>query len=1104
MHAKSKISDMLPKSFKAGKCKTSLKLAGARIKLLKNKRQVLLKQMKRDLAQLLDSGQEQTARIRVEHVIREEKTMSAYDLIEIYCELIVARLPIIESQKSCPIDLKEAVASIVFASPRCADIPELMEIRKHFLAKYGKEFITAALEVRPECGVSRMVVEKLSARAPDVEAKIKTLTAIAQEHNVKWDPEAFQEQIKKPNDDLLNGPTSFTSASKMTMQSSSVNPDQVNVSIREMPENVVTSKPNNFNTLSHEGMNTPDSSVPMSSQSTPKTSENRSGGEEFKFSYSKEDGALSQSNWNMEFKDATSAAQAAAESAERASIAARAAAELASHGNVSRQNFSGSQESTVHVIRAAPGTSKGSRPEGERPVRESVRMEENEGKSFQGMKFEMHKPQVVESSTMRDAHYIYDGHGTVGNISPSRSPSHSSASSINDDVSEFGLQKADSEAYNYTPKRFSEAEYAVQHQNNEKVEHADVGSGNVHESKPASSQLFNAFDGDTIWDNPERNTTIGDYGAAAFDDYSSDTDGHSTGGNLLDSFMQQQSSSFSSNREPWSPRQQKSKSLVSDARSPFVTEPHKEYSETINKGTRPSQSDNIPPAYDSDGLSSEDDYEIDQSMCTEAMEPQNLFHIQRGSTKGSPPTGSTHETTYIKEKKGVDGAKTNSLSSYCDINEKTREAEPISSNRYRKSSGFSGHGNQPSPRYDKRNPDDSMKGSDISPREKEPQSWRSPRVSSLDEAETMDKFGIPSSPPGIEDSVISDESYESGQGLNLGRLSGGFKNRGYHRPPYVRTPLVGGSLPSKQASDDSPSIIEKPIVSDVDDSPASTEVPVQRRHRKDYKESSLRSTGTNFNPGSNEQEHHTVGRGHHTDASSTPTEGPDISPIREKSTVSHPSKTMLSSEVPKQEPYDQKPHIKPYSESSSGMPVNYFGLDNSGEEDLKSGYAIGRRGNIDAKLSRRTRDIPSMGKKGSISRTINRSEMTTVPDMENKAFQSRSYATESFSNKRTHARNLDGKESSKSLQSNSSAEQSLVTPLKTESSTFKGSLVESSHRDSAQPLVPDNGANSKTSSSSRESSSHGSSHKNASHVHPKLPDYDSIMAHFQSLRSNRA
>lgn len=36
---------------------------------------------------------------QVEHVVREEKAITAYDLVETYCELIVARMPIIESQK---------------------------------------------------------------------------------------------------------------------------------------------------------------------------------------------------------------------------------------------------------------------------------------------------------------------------------------------------------------------------------------------------------------------------------------------------------------------------------------------------------------------------------------------------------------------------------------------------------------------------------------------------------------------------------------------------------------------------------------------------------------------------------------------------------------------------------------------------------------------------------------------------------------------------------------------------------------------------------------------------------------------------------------------
>jgi vacuolar protein sorting-associated protein IST1 len=32
-----------------------------------------------------------------------------------------------------------------------------MDIRKHLTAKYGKEFVSAAVELRPDCGVSRLV-----------------------------------------------------------------------------------------------------------------------------------------------------------------------------------------------------------------------------------------------------------------------------------------------------------------------------------------------------------------------------------------------------------------------------------------------------------------------------------------------------------------------------------------------------------------------------------------------------------------------------------------------------------------------------------------------------------------------------------------------------------------------------------------------------------------------------------------------------------------------------------------------------------------------------------------------------------------------------------
>lgn len=59
--------------------------------------------------------------------------------------------------RECPADLKEGIASLIFASPRCSEIPELVAIRNIFEKKYGKDFVSAATDLRPNCGVNRMV-----------------------------------------------------------------------------------------------------------------------------------------------------------------------------------------------------------------------------------------------------------------------------------------------------------------------------------------------------------------------------------------------------------------------------------------------------------------------------------------------------------------------------------------------------------------------------------------------------------------------------------------------------------------------------------------------------------------------------------------------------------------------------------------------------------------------------------------------------------------------------------------------------------------------------------------------------------------------------------
>lgn len=195
------------------KGKTCLTLAVSRIKLLQNKRDGQLKLMRKEIAQFLQSGQEPIARIRVEHVIRERNIWAAYEVLEMFCEFVLARIPIIESQRECPSELREAVASIIFAAPRCSDLPDLLHVRNLFSAKYGKEFISAASELQPDTSVNRTIIEKLSVSSPSAEVRLQVLKEIAKEYNVLWDSSKTEAELSRKPEDLLNGPKQIASPS---------------------------------------------------------------------------------------------------------------------------------------------------------------------------------------------------------------------------------------------------------------------------------------------------------------------------------------------------------------------------------------------------------------------------------------------------------------------------------------------------------------------------------------------------------------------------------------------------------------------------------------------------------------------------------------------------------------------------------------------------------------------------------------------------------------------------------------------------------------------------------------------------------------------------
>ncbi|CAN0876239.1 IST1 homolog [Linum grandiflorum] len=159
--------------------------------------------MRKEIAQFLQAGQEAIARIRVEHVIREQNIWAAFEILEFFCEFVLARIPILDTQKECPGKVREAVASIIFASPRCSEVPDLLHVKNLFTATYGKEFVMAASELRPDSGVNRAIIEKLSVGAPAPEERLKVLKEIAREYNLEWDSSETEAELNKRHEDLL-------------------------------------------------------------------------------------------------------------------------------------------------------------------------------------------------------------------------------------------------------------------------------------------------------------------------------------------------------------------------------------------------------------------------------------------------------------------------------------------------------------------------------------------------------------------------------------------------------------------------------------------------------------------------------------------------------------------------------------------------------------------------------------------------------------------------------------------------------------------------------------------------------------------------------------
>lgn len=174
--------------YKATKLKPQLKMAVTRFTIASNKKSALMKQQIREIAKLLaeDPPKEEKARIKAEALIRDDNTVEAYEILQLHCELLAERINLITQSKVCPADMLSTVSTVIWAST-IVDIPELIEIRKQFRYKYGKEFDEDCMQ---NVGgvLNERVTSKLSVQPPSAYLVQTYLEKISDEHEVGWKP----------------------------------------------------------------------------------------------------------------------------------------------------------------------------------------------------------------------------------------------------------------------------------------------------------------------------------------------------------------------------------------------------------------------------------------------------------------------------------------------------------------------------------------------------------------------------------------------------------------------------------------------------------------------------------------------------------------------------------------------------------------------------------------------------------------------------------------------------------------------------------------------------------------------------------------------------
>ncbi|CAL9738607.1 vacuolar protein sorting-associated protein Ist1p [Monosporozyma servazzii] len=173
--------------------KTCLRMCVQRLRYAQEKQQALAKQDRRHVATLLSQNKEQMAYFRVESLITNDIHVELLEILELYCELLLARINIVNSIDN-ELDLvsnhiedgiNEAVRALVYSSVLYVpEVKEMAQLRDLIMFKFGKEFILGVQD--DKTGVPEKVVKKCIPDLPPEPLVVMYLQEIAKTYEVPY------------------------------------------------------------------------------------------------------------------------------------------------------------------------------------------------------------------------------------------------------------------------------------------------------------------------------------------------------------------------------------------------------------------------------------------------------------------------------------------------------------------------------------------------------------------------------------------------------------------------------------------------------------------------------------------------------------------------------------------------------------------------------------------------------------------------------------------------------------------------------------------------------------------------------------------------------